>query len=67
MTGESKLSRGGGEPDFEGAVGGDVPEVEDPLLDPCSLEEGVVERAGRCSWECEAWLVVGESGGALST
>lgn len=34
LTGESILSRGGGEPDFEGAVGGDVPDVEEPLLEP---------------------------------
>lgn len=43
----SKLERGGGDTGFEGADGGEVPNVEDPVLDDISLPEGVDEIDGR--------------------
>ena len=62
----SWLVRGGGETDFDGADGGDVAYVEEPLLET-SLPDEVEESGGLGCWECEAWLAVGDRAGAAST
>lgn len=51
---DSTLDLGGGEPDFEGAVGGggDVSVFGDPLLEPCSLAG--VDIDGLPVIECDA-------------
>lgn len=62
----SELVQGGGETDFAGAIGGELPNVDESALEP-ALPDGIEDKDGLEGWECEAWLVVGEPGAWLST
>ena len=67
FEGVSRLERGGGETGFEGADGGEVPDIEVPTLGHWSLPDGVVVIDGRCWCVWEALLDVGDILGAPST